>query len=35
VGDVIQVATVAPGDYDAGPESTLGLADELEAKARQ
>jgi hypothetical protein len=35
VGDVIQVATVAPGDNDAGPESTLGLADELEAKARQ
>ena len=33
VGDAIQVVTVAPGDERAGPETTLELAEQLEAKA--
>ena len=33
VGDVIELVTVAPGDQKAGPESTLELAEQLEAKA--
>ena len=35
VGDVIQMVTVAPMDQKAGPESTLELAEQLEAKAAE
>ena len=35
VGDVIQIVGVAPGDPKAGPESTIELAEQLEAKAQQ
>jgi hypothetical protein len=35
VGDVIQVVGVAPGDPKAGPESTIELAEQLEAKAAE
>ena len=35
VGDVIQIASVSPADQDAGPQSTLELAEQLEAKAEE
>jgi hypothetical protein len=35
VGDVIELVSVAPGDENAGPESTIELAEQLEAKAQE
>ena len=35
VGDVIELVSVAPGDENAGPESTIALAEQLEAKAAE
>jgi hypothetical protein len=35
VGDAIQMLTVAPRDRDTGPESTLQLTQQLEAKAEE
>jgi hypothetical protein len=35
VGDVIQLATAAPGDKDAPPAGTIALAEQLEAKAEE